>query len=59
MMTLSAEHVAETIAWLDELPPGVVLPELVLEAVERGPFAGQPYVPEAARARGRTELPPR
>lgn len=59
MMTLPAERVAEAIVWLDKLPAGVVVPELVLDAVERGPFAGEPFVPAAARARGRTELPPR
>jgi hypothetical protein len=34
----------------------VVLPEVTLSSVDQGPFAPEPFVPEAARARGRTEL---
>ena len=59
MRTLTTREVASTIAWLDELPPTVVLPEVVLSAVEAGPFAREPFIPEAARALGRTELPGR
>jgi NAD(P)-dependent dehydrogenase (short-subunit alcohol dehydrogenase family) len=56
MRTLGVEEVAGTIAWLDQLPPNVVLPEVALSSVDQGPFAPEPFVPEAARARGRTEL---
>jgi NAD(P)-dependent dehydrogenase (short-subunit alcohol dehydrogenase family) len=59
MMTLAVDDVAATIAWLDQLPPGVMLPEIVLQAVDRGPFAGEPYIPPAARALGRTTYPGR
>lgn len=56
MRTLGVEEVANTILWLDQLPPNVVLPEVVLSSVDQGPFAPEPFVPEAARARGRTAL---
>jgi NAD(P)-dependent dehydrogenase (short-subunit alcohol dehydrogenase family) len=59
MLTLDADDVAAAIGWLDQLPHSVVLPELVMRAVERGPFAPAPFVPAPARALGRTELPPR
>jgi len=54
MVPLAAEDVAEAIVWLDTLPPRVVLPELRMKAVERGPFAPELVVPPAAKARGRT-----
>lgn len=57
MLALDPDDVAEAIAWLDQLPSNVALPEVVLNSVERGPFAPEPLVPEAARALGRTELP--
>lgn len=57
MLALDPDDVAEAIAWLDQLPSNVALPEVVLNSVERGPFAPEPFVPEAARALGRTELP--
>ena len=56
MRTLAADDVAEAVVWLDTLAPGVVLPELRLSAAEQGPFAPEPFVPEAARALGRTEI---
>ncbi len=56
MRTLGVDEVAATIVWLDTLPPNVVLPEVQLSSVDRGPFAPEPFVPEAARALGRTEL---
>ena len=56
MLTLDPEDVAAAIAWLDELPPSVVLRELEMRAVESGPFVPPVFVPAAARARGRTEL---
>lgn len=57
MLALDAEDVARAVVWLDTLSPSVALPELVLSAVEQGPFAPAPFVPEAAKALGRTELP--
>lgn len=57
MLALAADDVAKTVVWLDQLPPNVALPEVVLSSVERGPFAPEPFVPDAARARGRTDLP--
>jgi NAD(P)-dependent dehydrogenase (short-subunit alcohol dehydrogenase family) len=62
MRTLDVDEVAAAIAWLDSLPGNVVLPEITLSSVDAGPFAPEPYVPEAARRLGRTELgdpPPR
>jgi NAD(P)-dependent dehydrogenase (short-subunit alcohol dehydrogenase family) len=57
MRTLDVAEVAETVVWLDTLPPNVVLPEVRLASVEQGPFAPEPFVPPAARDLGRTELP--
>jgi len=57
MLALDVDDVAKTIAWLDTLAPSVSLPEVAVGAVEKGPFAPEPFVPEAARALGRTELP--
>jgi NAD(P)-dependent dehydrogenase (short-subunit alcohol dehydrogenase family) len=57
MYALDAEHVAEVIVWLDTLDPSVVLPELELRATTTGPFAPDLFVPEAARALGRTSPP--
>ena len=59
MLTLAPEDVAAAVVWLDRLPPSVVLRELEMRAVEAGPFTPEVFVPEAARARGRTELPTR
>lgn len=56
MRTLGVEEVADAVLWLDQLPPNVVLPEVRLSSVDEGPFAPEPFVPGAARARGRTEL---
>jgi NAD(P)-dependent dehydrogenase (short-subunit alcohol dehydrogenase family) len=56
MRTLHVDDVAATVTWLDRLPPNVVLPEVALSSVDKGPFAPEPFVPEAARTRGRTEL---
>jgi len=49
--------VADAVVWLDGLPGNVVLPEVRLTSVDQGPFAPEPFVPEAARALGRTDLP--
>lgn len=57
MQTLAPSDVVEAIAWLDTLPPNLVLRELVVSSVSSGPFAPEPFVPQAARALGRTELP--
>jgi NAD(P)-dependent dehydrogenase (short-subunit alcohol dehydrogenase family) len=57
MRTLGVAEVAEAVVWLDGRPGNVVLPEIRLTSVEQGPFAPEPFVPEAARALGRTDLP--
>lgn len=56
MRTLGVDEVAQAVTWLDTLPPNVVLPEVELSSVDAGPFAPEPFVPEAARALGRTEM---
>ena len=56
MQTLSVDDVAAAIAWLDRLAPNVRRPLIDLASVTTGPFAPEPFVPEAARALGRTEL---
>jgi NAD(P)-dependent dehydrogenase (short-subunit alcohol dehydrogenase family) len=56
MRTLAVDDVAGAIVWLDQLSPSVVLREIFVEAVAKGPFAPEPFVPEAARQLGRTEL---
>ena len=56
MHALAAEQVAEAVLWLESLEPSVVLPEIELRAVTVGPFAPELFVPEAARALGRTDL---
>lgn len=57
MRTLGVDEVAQTVAFLDTLPGNVVLPEVRVSSVDAGPFAPEPFVPEAARRLGRTELP--
>ena len=56
MRTLSVEDVVSVVVWLDTVPPNVALPEVRLSSVDQGPFAPEPFVPEAARRLGRTEL---
>lgn len=56
MRTLGVDDVARTVVWLDTLAPNVVLPEVVVSSVDAGPFAPEPFVPEAAKQLGRTEL---
>jgi NAD(P)-dependent dehydrogenase (short-subunit alcohol dehydrogenase family) len=56
MRTLGVDEVAEAIVWLDSLPGNVVLPEIQVSSVDSGPFAPAPFVPEAARRLGRTDL---
>jgi NAD(P)-dependent dehydrogenase (short-subunit alcohol dehydrogenase family) len=57
MRTLGVDEVAKAVVWLDTLPGNVVLPEIEVSSVDAGPFAPEPFVPEAARKLGRTELP--
>jgi len=57
MLALNVQDVANTIIWLDQLAPNVSLPEVAVGSVTTGPHAPTPFVPEAARALGRTELP--
>jgi len=57
MIALDVDHVAEVTVWLDTLDASVVLPELSLGAVQKGPFAPEPFVPPVARELGRTEPP--
>jgi NAD(P)-dependent dehydrogenase (short-subunit alcohol dehydrogenase family) len=57
MLALDADDVARTVLWLDSLPPNVVLLEVAVESVEKGPFAPEAFVPEAARKLGRTQIP--
>jgi NAD(P)-dependent dehydrogenase (short-subunit alcohol dehydrogenase family) len=57
MLALDVDDVAKTVVWLDQLSPSVSLLEVAVGAVEQGPFAPEPFVPEAARALGRTQLP--
>jgi len=56
MHALDTDQVAAAVVWLDTLDPAVVLPELEMRAVTKGPFAPELFVPEAARALGRTTL---
>jgi NAD(P)-dependent dehydrogenase (short-subunit alcohol dehydrogenase family) len=57
MRTLGVDEVVQAVVWLDTLPGNVVLPELAVSSVDSGPFAPAPFVPEAARRLGRTDLP--
>lgn len=57
MLALDVDDLAKTVVWLDQLSPSVSLLEVAVGAVEKGPFAPEPFVPEAARALGRTQLP--
>jgi NAD(P)-dependent dehydrogenase (short-subunit alcohol dehydrogenase family) len=57
MRTLGVDEVADAVVWLDSLPGNVALPEIQLSSVDQGPFAPEPFVPEAAKQLGRTELP--
>ncbi len=42
---LEPEDVGAAIAWLDSLPPRVVIREIVMRSTERGPFAPEPFSP--------------
>lgn len=58
MHALASDQVAEAVIWLDTLDGSVVLPEIELKATSSGPFAPELFVPEAARALGRTRAEP-
>ncbi|HEY7053730.1 MAG TPA: SDR family oxidoreductase [Mycobacterium sp.] len=45
MYAIRAADVAEAVAWLDTVDPSVDLPEIRLNAVERGPWSREPVVP--------------
>jgi NAD(P)-dependent dehydrogenase (short-subunit alcohol dehydrogenase family) len=45
MYAITATDVADTVAWLDTVPPSVDLPEIRLNAITRGPSARPPVVP--------------
>jgi NAD(P)-dependent dehydrogenase (short-subunit alcohol dehydrogenase family) len=47
MHTLQASDVAAAVLFLDRLAPGVVVPEIAMRAVEEGPLAPPPVLPEA------------
>ncbi|QUR68378.1 SDR family oxidoreductase [Mycobacterium spongiae] len=51
MYAIAVSDVAGAVAWLDTVDPSVDLPEIRLGAVQRGPFARPPVVPEEARRR--------
>lgn len=56
MLALSADDVANAVLMLDQLAPNVSLFEIEINSVEKGPFAPDAFVPEAAKKLGRTEL---
>jgi NAD(P)-dependent dehydrogenase (short-subunit alcohol dehydrogenase family) len=53
MHAIQVTDVAEAVAWLDTVDSSVDLPEIRLQAVQRGPFAREPVVPTEARRRAR------
>ncbi len=55
MHALATDQVAAAVIWLDSLDPSVVLPEIELRATEVGPYANEPFIPQAAKALGRTK----
>ncbi|MCV7426335.1 SDR family oxidoreductase [Mycobacterium montefiorense] len=54
MYAIQISDVAEAVAWLDTVDPSVDLPEIRLSAVQRGPYARPPVVPNEARRRQET-----
>jgi NAD(P)-dependent dehydrogenase (short-subunit alcohol dehydrogenase family) len=46
MYAISADAVADAVAWLDTVDPSVDLPEIRLSAITRGPSARRPVVPQ-------------
>lgn len=51
MYAIQISDVAHAVAWLDTVDPSVDLPEIRLSAVQRGPYARPPVVPNEARRR--------
>ncbi|BBX62649.1 short-chain dehydrogenase [Mycobacterium saskatchewanense] len=51
MYAIQVSDVADAVAWLDTVDPSVELPEIQLNAVQRGPFARPPVVPNEVRRR--------
>jgi NAD(P)-dependent dehydrogenase (short-subunit alcohol dehydrogenase family) len=51
MYAIQVADVAEAVAWLDTVDPSVDLPEIRLSAVQRGPFARPPIVPDEVHRR--------
>ena len=49
MHALRPKDVGDAVAFLDQLHPSVVLPEIVLQAADDGPHAPDPLMPDAAR----------
>jgi len=47
MHTLQSSDVAAAVLFLDRLDPGVVVPEIAMQAVAEGPLAPPPVLPEA------------
>jgi NAD(P)-dependent dehydrogenase (short-subunit alcohol dehydrogenase family) len=59
MHAIRSSDVADAVAWLDTLDPSVVLPEIQLSAVTRGPSARTPIVPvEVERRRAEANRAP-
>jgi NAD(P)-dependent dehydrogenase (short-subunit alcohol dehydrogenase family) len=54
MLALHADDVARAVLFLAQLPPNVSLFEIEMSSVEKGPFAPEPVVPEAAKKLGRS-----
>ena len=51
MYAIQVSDIAEAVAWLDTVESSVDLPEIRLSAVQRGPFARSPIVPNEVRRR--------
>jgi NAD(P)-dependent dehydrogenase (short-subunit alcohol dehydrogenase family) len=51
MYAIQIADVAAAVAWLDTVDPSVDLPEIRLSAVQRGPYARPPVVPNEVRRR--------
>ncbi|MDP9165744.1 MAG: SDR family oxidoreductase [Actinomycetota bacterium] len=51
MYAISADAVADAVAWLDTVDPSVDLPEIRLSAITRGPSARRPVVPQEVERR--------
>jgi NADP-dependent 3-hydroxy acid dehydrogenase YdfG len=51
MHAIQVSDIAEAVAWLDTVDASVDLPEIRLSAVQRGPFARSPIVPNEVRRR--------